>query len=73
MKQTAIRGDHIFWLDEDSNNLNIQAYFTQIHDLKAALNQQLFMNLQSLETHMAIYPIATSTANIWINSAKALG
>lgn len=56
-QQSNIRGDHIFWLDEDSTNINIQAYFSQMQALKSALNQQLFMNLQSLETHFAVYLI----------------
>lgn len=56
-QQSNIRGDYIFWLDEDSENINIQAYFSQMQTLKAALNQQLFMNLQSLETHLTMYPI----------------
>ena len=55
--QSAIRGDHIAWLDELDENLAIQAYFSQMHSLKDALNQQLFMNIQSLETHLALYPI----------------
>lgn len=53
----SIRSDYIFWLDEDSTSINIQAYFNQMHALRVALNQQLFMNLQSLETHLAVYPI----------------
>lgn len=56
-QQSNIRGDHIFWLDEDSNNINIQAYFAKMQTLKQALNQQLFMNLQSLEAHLALYQI----------------
>ena len=55
--QSAIRGDHIAWLDELDKNIAIQAYFSQMHSLKDALNQQLFMNIQSLETHLALYPI----------------
>ena len=56
-QQTVIRGDLIAWLDESSENLNIQTYFKQMHALKTVLNQQLFMNLQSIETHLAVYPI----------------
>lgn len=56
---SKIRGDSISWLDEDSANINIQAYFAEMQMLKAQLNQQLFMNLHSLETHLAIYPIGS--------------
>lgn len=55
--QSAIRGDHIAWLDEQDENTAIQTYFSHMHSLKDALNQQLFMNIQSLETHFALYPI----------------
>ncbi|MES2501258.1 MAG: 2OG-Fe(II) oxygenase [Pseudomonadota bacterium] len=55
--QSAIRGDHIAWLDEQDENTAIQTYFSQMYSLKDALNQQLFMNIQSLETHLALYPI----------------
>lgn len=57
MQQSEIRGDYITWLDEHDENSAIQAYFRQMHALKDALNQQLFMNIQSLETHLALYPI----------------
>ena len=56
-QQSAIRGDHITWLDEQDENSDIQAYFRKMHTLKDTLNQQLFMNIQSLETHLALYPI----------------
>jgi SM-20-related protein len=57
LKPSNIRGDHILWLEEDNKNISIQAYFSQMHALKAVLNRQLFMNLQSLETHLAVYPV----------------
>jgi SM-20-related protein len=52
-----IRGDSIFWLDENLANPSIQAYFSHMHTLKDALNQQLFMNVHELETHLAVYPV----------------
>jgi SM-20-related protein len=51
-----IRGDSTFWLHEDDNNANIQAYFKQMQLLKTALNRQLLVNVQSLESHLAYYP-----------------
>ncbi|WP_020168791.1 MULTISPECIES: 2OG-Fe(II) oxygenase [Methylotenera] len=59
LNPSKIRGDQICWLDEDSANINIQAYFAEMQALKMQLNQQLFMNLHSLETHLAIYPIGS--------------
>ena len=56
-KKTGIRGDSIFWLDENSHESSVQAYFINMHLLKNALNLHLFMNVQELETHLAVYPI----------------
>jgi SM-20-related protein len=58
----AIRGDSIVWLDENDLDASIQAYFSHMHTLKAALNEHLFMNVQELETHFAHYPIGAAYA-----------
>ena len=58
-KNTSIRGDSIFWLDESSHEPSVQAYFIKMHLLKNALNFHLFMNVQELETHLAVYPIGS--------------
>jgi SM-20-related protein len=61
--QSDIRGDQIAWLneqDEQSKNNAIDAYFEKMHALRVQLNQQLFMNLQTLETHFAVYPIGSA-------------
>jgi SM-20-related protein len=55
-----IRGDSIFWLSETTENTNVQAYFNKMHLLRNALNQHLFMNVQELEAHLAIYPIGSA-------------
>jgi SM-20-related protein len=55
--QPEIRGDSILWLDENLANPSIQAYFSRMYSLKDALNEQLFMNVQELETHLAVYPV----------------
>jgi SM-20-related protein len=54
-----IRGDSIFWLSEASENTSVQTYFNKMHLLRNALNQHLFMNVQELETHLAVYPIGS--------------
>lgn len=58
-KNSSIRGDSIFWLDENSRKPSVQAYFSKMHLLKNALNLHLFMNVQELEAHLAIYPIGS--------------
>ncbi len=57
MQQAIYRHDSIYWLDEHYPNAAAQAYFAQIATLKTTLNQQLFMNLHDIETHLAVYPI----------------
>jgi SM-20-related protein len=54
---THIRGDSIHWLDENSPEQAVQEYFSAMHHLKTSMNQQLFMGLAFLETHLAIYPV----------------
>jgi SM-20-related protein len=54
---STIRGDSIFWLSETSANTSVQAYFSKMHLLRNALNLHLFLNVQELETHLAVYPI----------------
>lgn len=60
MHNANIRGDSIFWLGENSDSLSIQAYFSKMHKIQAALNEHLFMNVQELETHLAVYPIGSA-------------
>lgn len=55
----SIRGDHIDWVEETDSNIAIQAYFAQMHELQRLFNEQFFMGLQSLETHLAVYPVGT--------------
>ena len=57
LRNNAIRGDHIIWLEEDSQNEDINNYFDQMCVLKKAFNQQLFLNVHEIESHFAIYPI----------------
>jgi SM-20-related protein len=59
LKNQAIRGDYIAWLDEKDEQLAVQAYFRQMELLRLRLNMQLFMNVQTLETHIAVYPIGS--------------
>lgn len=52
---SEIRNDQICWLDEDSANKSIKAYFSKINLLAERLNQSLFLGLVDFETHFAIY------------------
>lgn len=57
LKNQAIRGDYIAWLDEDDTTPAVQSYFRQMEMLRLMLNTQLFMNVHELETHVALYPV----------------
>ncbi len=59
LSKANIRGDSILWLSETSENTSVQAYFSKMHLLRNALNQHLFMNVQEIETHLAVYPIGS--------------
>lgn len=58
-RNILVRGDYTAWLDEASEDAAAQAYFMQMEALRLAVNQQLFMNLHSLETHLAYYPVGS--------------
>jgi SM-20-related protein len=51
-----IRSDHILWLDEANLTAPQSAYFDAMNQLQQELNAQLFVGVQSLEAHYAVYP-----------------
>lgn len=51
-----IRGDAIFWLEEDAQDIPLSAYFTRIKELCTILNHELFLGINEVEAHYAIYP-----------------
>lgn len=59
LQNNAIRGDSIFWIDENNQNNDIQAYFEKMHALKKALNEYLFLNVHEIEAHFACYSIGS--------------
>ena len=59
LKNQTIRGDFIAWLDENDSQPAVQAYFRQMELLRLMLNMQLLMNVQSLETHVVVYPVGS--------------
>lgn len=52
-----IRGDSIYWLNEDDATAAQQSYFEQMENLRLNLNQHLFLGLFGLECHLANYPV----------------
>ncbi len=56
-RRVDIRGDHIHWLDGDSEAQ--RAYLFALEGLRLHLNQRLFLGLEDLEAHFALYPPGT--------------
>jgi SM-20-related protein len=52
----ALRGDLIYWLDEAEASPAQKSYFTHMEALRLRLNQQLYLGLFALESHLALYP-----------------
>lgn len=52
---STIRNDQIYWLDEDMQDPAIQAYFNELNRIKTTLNESLFLGLNNLEAHFAVY------------------
>lgn len=50
-----IRSDQIFWLDKAQSSPALQAFWELAEGLRLALNQALFLGLESLEAHYALY------------------
>lgn len=51
-----LRGDHIYWLDEQSGSPAQQVYFNAMEVLRLELNRQLYLGLFGLESHLVLYP-----------------
>lgn len=51
-----IRGDRIYWLDENAASRAQQQYFAQMESLRLNLNRDLYLGLFGLECHLAAYP-----------------
>lgn len=51
-----IRSDHILWLNEEQLTAPQQAYHQTMEALRVELNAQLFVGVQELEAHYAVYP-----------------
>lgn len=50
------RGDRIFWIDESTSSKAQRTLFDLLGSLKYLLNESLFLNIDSMELHFAVYP-----------------
>lgn len=55
----TIRGDYIQWIDKVTAPPAVQIYLERLSQLRAFLNQSLFLSLQDVEVHMTTYPIGS--------------
>ncbi len=53
---SEIRGDMIFWWDEDAPTSIQRIYRAEIEQLRLALNETLFLGLVEFEVHYAVFP-----------------
>lgn len=56
VERSDIRGDRIRWLDEDERCAAEIPLWEALTTLRAALNEALFLGLDSFEGHYALYP-----------------
>lgn len=50
-----VRRDKILWLDEQSADDALKAYFAAIKAIQSTLNQAFFLGLRDFEAHFAVY------------------
>lgn len=60
MVNTKFRGDSIYWLNETEASPAQRTYFDEMERLRSGLNQHLYLGLDVLESHLALYPIGAS-------------
>ncbi|HSH54545.1 MAG TPA: 2OG-Fe(II) oxygenase [Methylotenera sp.] len=54
-----LRGDSIYWLNEAEATSAQQVYFAHMETLRQQLNQDLYLGLFALESHLALYTAGT--------------
>ncbi|MFY8188352.1 MAG: 2OG-Fe(II) oxygenase [Flavobacterium sp.] len=55
----SIRGDYIYWLNEQEDALVERVFFDKINDLVQYLNRTCFLGIREKEFHYAVYPEGT--------------
>jgi SM-20-related protein len=51
-----VRADSILWVEADETNPALRAYLAATEALRLAVNRDLFLGLEQLEAHFAVYP-----------------
>ncbi len=55
----SVRGDFIHWISRHPHETVLQEWMQSMSALRTGLNRELFLGLQDIEMHMAIYPPGT--------------
>lgn len=55
----AIRGDYIFWLDEQDTSAAAQLFFAKINEFITYINATCYLGINEKEFHYAVYPEGT--------------
>jgi SM-20-related protein len=55
-KDAEIRGDKVFWIEEEDAVLPVKAYLDLIESLRMTVKRGLFLPLRCFESHFAVYP-----------------
>jgi SM-20-related protein len=55
----GIRGDHIHWIDKETEELPLKLFMDRLDALRLSLNQNLYLSLKDYEGHLACYPKGT--------------
>ncbi|MBK7870764.1 MAG: 2OG-Fe(II) oxygenase [Saprospiraceae bacterium] len=58
-QNTAVRGDHIRWVERDNTSPQCHFFFDLIEDLSEYLNRTCYLGIRSQELHFAMYPAGT--------------
>jgi SM-20-related protein len=59
-RAAGVRGDAILWLEPDDAEPAVGAALAALHALRATLNRELYLGLDALEAHFAVYPPGAS-------------
>lgn len=54
--EAHIRGDSIYWLDEDNDSELQKGFLAILAEIKNSLNKNFYLGLRSFEAHYAVYP-----------------
>ena len=58
MIDKKIRGDYVYWLDEQRDS-ELEVFYRQLHELIEQIKRLCFLGISDVECHLAYYPTGT--------------